>query len=189
MEATAVSLFWIVLCAGVAPLLAGVVPRRLLPEVVLLLLFGVIIGPNVLDLADLDGGIEALQELGLGMLFLLAGYEIEVKELTGRGGRRAFVTWLICFALAFGLILLLDFLGVVSARSAVAIAMISTALGLLLPILKDGGGSGHGLNAAATRIEPVRIDQERIGDDGPDHGALGGVVAGRVGSAGDRVRS
>jgi Kef-type K+ transport system membrane component KefB len=87
MEATAASLFWIVLCAVVAPLLAGVVPRRLLPEVVLLLLFGVIIGPNVLELAELDGGIEALQELGLGMLFLLAGYEIEVKELTGRGGR------------------------------------------------------------------------------------------------------
>jgi hypothetical protein len=37
------------------------------------------------------------------MLFLLAGYEIELKELTGRGGRRAFVTWLICFALALAL--------------------------------------------------------------------------------------
>ena len=109
MEATAVSLFWIVLCAVAAPLLAGVVPRRLLPEVVLLLVFGVIIGPNVLGLAELDGGIEALSELGLGLLFLLAGYEIEVKEFTGRGGRRAFVTWLICFALAFGLVFLLDY--------------------------------------------------------------------------------
>jgi hypothetical protein len=27
------------------------------------------------------------------MLFLLAGYEIELKELTGHGGRRAPVTW------------------------------------------------------------------------------------------------
>ena len=44
MEATAASLFWIALCAVVAPLLAGVVPRRLVPEVVLLLVFGVIIG-------------------------------------------------------------------------------------------------------------------------------------------------
>ena len=160
MEATAASLFWIVLCAVVAPLLAGVVPRRLLPEVVLLLVFGVIIGPNVLDLADLDGGIEALQELGLGMLFLLAGYEIEVKELTGRGGRRAFVTWLICFALAFGLILLLDFLGVVSARSAVAIAMISTALGLLLPILKDGG-------LLNTRVGKAVLNHGAVGELGP----------------------
>jgi Kef-type K+ transport system membrane component KefB len=160
MEATAASLFWIVLCAVVAPLLAGVVPRRLVPEVVLLLVFGVIIGPKVLDLAELDGGIEALRELGLGMLFLLAGYEIEVKELTGRGGRRAFVTWLICFALAFGLILLLDFLGVVSARSAVAIAMISTALGLLLPILKDGG-------LLNTRVGKAVLNHGAVGELGP----------------------
>ena len=34
-------------------------------------------------------GLEALRQLGLGMLFLLAGYEIELKELTGHGGRRA----------------------------------------------------------------------------------------------------
>jgi Kef-type K+ transport system membrane component KefB len=160
MEATAASLFWIVLCAVVAPLLAGVVPRRLVPEVVLLLVFGVIIGPEVLDLAELDGGIEALRELGLGMLFLLAGYEIEVKELTGRGGRRAFVTWLICFALAFGLILLLDFLGVVSAGFAVAIAMISTALGLLLPILKDGG-------LLNTRVGKAVLNHGAVGELGP----------------------
>ena len=164
MEATAVSLFWIVLCAVAAPLLAGVVPRRLLPEVVLLLVFGVIIGPNVLDLAELDGGIEALRELGLGLLFLLAGYEIEVKEFTGRGGRRAFVTWLICFALAFGLIFLLDyrldFLGVVSARSAVAIALTSTALGLLLPILKDGG-------LLNTRVGTAVVHHGAVGELGP----------------------
>jgi Kef-type K+ transport system membrane component KefB len=160
MEATAASLFWIVLCAVIAPLLAGLVPRRLVPEVVLLLVFGVIIGPKVLDLAELDGGIEALRELGLGMLFLLAGYEIEVKELTGRGGRRAFVTWLICFALAFGLILLLNFLGVVSAGSAVAIAMISTALGLLLPILKDGG-------LLNTRVGKAVLNHGAIGELGP----------------------
>jgi Kef-type K+ transport system membrane component KefB len=164
MEATAVSLFWIVLCAVVAPLLAGLVPRRLLPEVVLLLVFGVIIGPKVLGLAELDGGIEALRELGLGLLFLLAGYEIEVKELTGRGGRRAFVTWLICFALAFGLVYLLglrlDFLGAASARSAVAIALTSTTLGLLLPILKDGG-------LLNTRVGTAVVHHGAFGELGP----------------------
>ena len=72
MEATALSLFWIVVCAVVAPLLAGLVPRRLVPEVVLLLVFGVIIGPHVLGLAELSEGIDVLRELGLGMLFLLA---------------------------------------------------------------------------------------------------------------------
>ena len=160
MEVTAVSLFWIVLCAVAAPLLAGLVPRRLVPEVVLLLVFGMIIGPNVLDLAVLDGGIEALQELGLGMLFLLAGYEIEMKQLTGRGGRRAFVTWLISFALASGLVFLLGFLGVLSAPSAVAIALTSTALGSLVPILRDGG-------LLNTRVGTAVLNHGAVGELGP----------------------
>jgi Kef-type K+ transport system membrane component KefB len=160
MEATAVSLFWIVLCAVAAPLLAGLVPRRLVPEVVLLLVFGMIIGPEVLDLAQLDGGIEALKELGLGLLFLLAGYEIEVKQLTGRGGRRAFITWLISFALAFSLVFLLGFLGVLSARSAVAIALTSTALGTLLPILRDSG-------LLNTRVGTAVLNHGAVGELGP----------------------
>jgi Kef-type K+ transport system membrane component KefB len=72
------------------------VHRKLLPEVVLLLVAGVLTGPNVLGLASRDKASELLHELGPGMLFLLAGYEVELKELTGRGGRRAMVTWLIC---------------------------------------------------------------------------------------------
>jgi hypothetical protein len=43
---TATSLFWIVLCSVLAPLLAGLFPRKLVPEVVLLLVLGVVIGPN-----------------------------------------------------------------------------------------------------------------------------------------------
>ena len=49
-----------------------------------------------------------LRELGLGMLFLLAGYELEPAELTGRGGRRALVAWCVCLVLAVGLVFLLD---------------------------------------------------------------------------------
>src|SRR4051794_9963969 len=96
MNSTEASLFWIVLCSVLAPLIAGLVPRKLVPEVVLLLLLGVAIGPNVLGWAQTTRPIELLRELGLGMLFLLAGYEIELKELTGPGGRRAAWTWSAC---------------------------------------------------------------------------------------------
>src|SRR3954465_12724347 len=136
------SLFWITLCAVLAPLVAGLVPRKLLPEVVLLLIGGVVIGPHVLGLAATDQAIGMLRELGLGMLFLLAGYEVELKELTGRGGRRALVTWLICLGLAFAGIWLIGLSGTVHAEIAVAIALTSTALGTLLPILKDAGMLG-----------------------------------------------
>ncbi len=138
MEA-AVSLFWIALVAVVAPLLSALVPRKLVPETVLLLAFGVVIGPHVLDIAKTGEAVEAFRELGLGMLFLLAGYEIELKELTGRGGRRALAIWICCFLLALGFVALLGRSGLVTAEIAVAIALVSTALGVLLPILRDSG--------------------------------------------------
>jgi hypothetical protein len=71
-------LFWIAVCAVVAPLLAGLVPRRLIPEVVVLLL--ALGGPGVLDLAAVGEGLEVLRELGLGMLFLLAAPLVGARE-------------------------------------------------------------------------------------------------------------
>jgi Kef-type K+ transport system membrane component KefB len=122
-----------------APLLASLVPGKLVPEAVLLLAFGVVIGPNVLGIATKGEAVDAFRELGLGMLFLLAGYEIELVELTGRGGRRALTTWACCFLLALGFVALLGLAGVVHAEVAMAIALVSTALGVLLPILRDNG--------------------------------------------------
>jgi Kef-type K+ transport system membrane component KefB len=133
------SLFWIALCAVLAPLASGLVFRHKVPEVVLLLVLGVLIGPNVLELASDGAGVDGLRQLGLGMLFLLAGYEIELGELVSSVGRRAMVTWLGCLAAAMGLVAVAGAWGVVHAEIAVAIALTSTALGTLLPILKDTG--------------------------------------------------
>ncbi|EME19082.1 sodium/proton antiporter [Rhodococcus triatomae BKS 15-14] len=144
----------------IAPLIAGLVTRRLVPEVVLLLVLGTIIGPYALDLAVTGSEIGLLRELGLGMLFLLAGYEIDTDELTGRGGRRALVTWVICLALAFAVIGLLGVTGAINAEIAVAIALTSTALGTLLPILKDSG-------MIATRIGRTVLNHGAIGELGP----------------------
>lgn len=56
MAGTAASLFWIALCAVAAPVLAALVPRRLIPEVALLLGLGVLIGPGGLGLAAVGEG-------------------------------------------------------------------------------------------------------------------------------------
>ena len=96
VDATVQSLFWIVLVSVIAPLVAGLVPRRLVPEVVLLLVLGVVIGPYATGLAGTDAPVELLRELGLAMLFLLAGFEIELRELSGRSGRLALGTWVLC---------------------------------------------------------------------------------------------
>ncbi|WP_430333359.1 cation:proton antiporter [Rhodococcus sp. ACT016] len=158
--AVATSLFWITVAAAIAPLVAGSLRHKLIPEVVLLLVGGIIIGPYALDLANVDSEIELLRELGLGMLFLLAGYEIDKDELTGRGGRRALVTWLVCLALAFAVVAALGAAGVVHSEIAVAIALTSTALGTLLPILKDRGLLGAPVGRAV-------LNHGAIGELGP----------------------
>jgi Kef-type K+ transport system membrane component KefB len=151
---------WIALCAVIAPLLAGLVPRRLVPEVVILLVAGVLIGPFGLGLATTDDAIGILRELGLGMLFLLAGYEIEVSELTGRSGRRALLAWVLCLAVALTVVFVIGLSGTIHAEVAVAIALCSTALGTLLPILKDGGLLG-------TRIGKAVLNHGAYGELGP----------------------
>ncbi|ANS25174.1 glutatione regulated potassium efflux transport protein [Rhodococcus opacus] len=152
MPSVGASLFWIVACAVIAPLLAGLFPRKLVPEVVLLLVAGIVIGPHVFDLAVEGSEIELLRDLGLGLLFLLAGYEIDTAEITGRGGRRALLTWLVSLALAFAVVTLLSLVHVVDAGTAVAIAMTSTALGTLLPIFFVT--SGMAIDVAAVASEP-----------------------------------
>ena len=62
----ALSLFWIAAVAVVAPLLSALVPRRLVPEAVLLLAFGVVIGPHVLGLAKTGEAVEAFEGSGWG---------------------------------------------------------------------------------------------------------------------------
>ena len=154
------SLFWIALIAALAPFVAGLFPRRLVPEVVLLLVAGAVVGPFALNLAAESEAIGILRELGLGMLFLLAGYEIDRKELSGAGGRRALYTWLFCLALAFAIVALLGAQGVISAEAAVAIAMTSTALGTLLPILKDN-------KILDTRLGRTVLNHGAVGELGP----------------------
>jgi Kef-type K+ transport system membrane component KefB len=139
MPSDVTSLFWISLVGVIAPLVAGMVRHKLVPEVVLLLALGALIGPFGLELAASSEAIDLLHELGLAMLFLLAGFEIELAELVGREGRTALLTWIGSLLLAFGLLGLLHLTEVVDTQVAVSIALTSTALGTLLPILKDNG--------------------------------------------------
>src|SRR3954470_20968026 len=115
MNPTDTSLFWIVLCSVLAPLIAGLLPGKLVPEVVLLLALGVLIGPNVLGWAETTARIDLLRELGLGMLFLLAGHEVELRELSGWGGRHAWSTWLACLLTALLLVWVIGLSGAIHA--------------------------------------------------------------------------
>ena len=84
MVSMSVSLFWMALAVVAAPLIARL-SRGRTPEVVVLLVLGVALGPHALGLATITG-IEMIKQLGMGLLFLLAGMEIDLKSLGGRQG-------------------------------------------------------------------------------------------------------
>ena len=100
LSSTLVWLFWIASAVAVSPLIARAT-RGLVPDVVSLLVLGCLIGPGVLDLASTGPGIDLLSDLGLGLLFLIAGTEIEPAALRSAQGRHAAGTWLLCMLLGF----------------------------------------------------------------------------------------
>jgi len=135
------SLVVIVAIAAAVPLLVGLL-RIKVAQVVLLLVGGIVFGPSMLGWITIDDPISLLSELGLGLLFFLAGMELEGRSMRGRSGRLAAAGWITSILLALGLSALLAASGVIHDFAGFAIALTSTALGTLLPILRDNGSLG-----------------------------------------------
>ena len=132
------SLVVIAAIAAFVPLLVGLFRIRV-AEVVLLLAGGVVFGPEVIGWITVDSSIELLSELGLGLLFFLAGLELEARAVRGESGKLAAIGWGVSLLLAAAFSFALSLSGAVHDTLGVAIALTSTALGTLLPILRDSG--------------------------------------------------
>ena len=77
------SFFAIVVVAAFAAVLVATVPKRFAPPVVVLeLVLGIVIGPEILHLAHSDDFVNFFANLGLGMLFFFAGYEIDFEPVS-----------------------------------------------------------------------------------------------------------
>jgi Kef-type K+ transport system membrane component KefB len=122
--------------SAAAPFVCALLSRFRVPQVVVLIVGGVLIGPEVAGLAQRDS-IELVANVGLGFLFLLAGYELELDHFRERTGRLAMAGWLISAAISIAVTGLLAATGFVHAFVPVALALTTTALGTLLPILRD----------------------------------------------------
>ncbi|MGC1165596.1 MAG: cation:proton antiporter [Solirubrobacterales bacterium] len=134
------SFFAIVVVAAVAAITAVVVPKRLAPPVVVLeLMLGIVVGPEILGLAHSDEFIEFFSNLGLGMLFFFAGYEIDFQRIKGRPMKLGAFGWLLSVVLAYGIGGILAAAGVVVSFLYAGSAMATTAIGTLIPILRDNG--------------------------------------------------
>ena len=181
------SLLIVALVAALAPLIVGLLARLRIPQVVVLIVGGVVVGPEVLDLADPDS-IELLSNVGLGFLFLLAGYEVELESFRQRAGKLAITGWLVTVATAGVVVGALAAVGLVNAFVPVALGLTTTALGTLLPILRDndmlGGRFGPYVLAAGAvgELFPIVAIAIFLGSHGEFLGLISllavGVIAG-----------
>lgn len=130
----------LLIIGGVAvavPLLLGLVPAVKVPAVVLEILGGVLVGPAVLGWVHLDAAVQVTADLGLGFLLFMAGYEIDLRrferQLLMLAGRAFAVSVALAVLVGYGL----ELAGQVRDGLLVAIALMATSLGILVPILKD----------------------------------------------------
>ena len=134
------SVLVIVATAALAGLLVMVIsPKLVIPVVVVELLLGIAIGPEVLDFAQVDPTTDFLGDLGLGMLFFFAGYEIDFARIRGGPLKLGAAAWLLSLALAYGIGGALAAAGIVVSYLYTGSAMATTAIGTLIPILRDAG--------------------------------------------------
>jgi Kef-type K+ transport system membrane component KefB len=155
------SFFVIVLIAALAAVTVAVVPRGLAPPVVVIeLLLGIVVGPEVLDLARTSDFIEFFSNLGLGMLFFFAGYEIDFERIRGKPLELGALGWLLSIVLAYGIGGVLAAAGIILSFLYTGSAMATTAIGTLIPILRDNG-------ELKTRFGTYLMAAGGIGEFGP----------------------
>ncbi len=136
-----VGLLIVAVIAVAAPLLAELVPGRVLPPVVVEVVAGVLVGPQVLGWVHVDVPITVLSFMGLGFVLFLAGLELEPDSLWSRQSRAAMVAFGVTLAIAFPLAAILKVAGAGADLRILALALTSTSLGVVVPILRDSGES------------------------------------------------
>jgi Kef-type K+ transport system membrane component KefB len=130
------TLLAVTLVAALAPVIVAALPGPKIPQVAVLILAGVLIGPQGLGLAS-PGSIRILSDIGLGFLFLLAGYELDPRLFREQAGRMAAIAWAVSAVLAVGAVAVMASLSFVRDFVPIGLALTTTALGTLLPILHD----------------------------------------------------
>jgi len=157
---TITTLLLVAFAAFCSPILADWLRQLRVPGVVLELLLGMLIGPQVLGLVQQDHVVEGLAELGLTFLIFLAGYEIELEEIRGRPLNLALAGWALSLVLAFGFAFVLVSRGTALSTLYIGLCLTTKALGTLLPIVRDAG-------LLQTRLGTYLMGIGTIGEFGP----------------------
>ena len=177
MESAALrTLVLIVAIAALSPFISDIARKYTrLPGVVVEIVLGIIIGPHVLGWAHLDEVIEVLAEMGVVFLIFLAGFEIEPERVKGRPLKLAVTGWLVSLGLGIAVATGLHALDVTAGIRFIAIALTTTAIGTLLPILGDAGvlptrlGTHILAGGSMGEIGPIIAISVALASDDPGH--------------------
>ena len=142
-----------------APLLLGLAPALRLPAVVLELVAGIAIGPSGFGWVELDEPIRVLSLIGLAFLLFLAGLEIDFDRLRGRTLGLTGLAFAVSFGIGIAVAVVLDTAGQVETPLLVAIILVATSLGVVVPVLKDA-------NQASSDLGQLVIAAASIADFG-----------------------
>lgn len=148
-------LMLVAVAAVLAPLLVATVRRFAIPAVVVEISLGIIIGPQVLNLVQPSGLVDGLSTLGLSMLMFLAGYELQLGHIRGRPLTLALMSWGLSVVLAAVVGFGLHVFGGHSSEVVIPLALTTTALGTLLPVLRDAGVLGTPVGRYALALGSV----------------------------------
>lgn len=121
-----------------APLLVSLAPRLQVPAVVLEILLGVLVGPSLLGWVEVEVPLEVLSIIGLSFLLFLGGLELDLGSVRSQGAWIV-VAYGFSAALALAAGALISIIDDNDQAVFVAIALASTSLGLVVPVLRDAG--------------------------------------------------
>ena len=134
----ALEILLIPLAALLAPILGALLRRWVsIPLIVFEILLGILIGPSILGWVQGGNALDLMSNLGLALLFFMAGNEIDIASIRGRTGKRALAAWGISIAIALAAALIIG--TTPAAIAIITIALVGTALGTITPILRDAG--------------------------------------------------
>jgi Kef-type K+ transport system membrane component KefB len=154
------SLLLVFTIAALAPFLCEWVPWIRLPLVVAEIGLGILVGPQVLGWAAAGPTIHVLANFGLAFLFFLAGFEIDFPAIRGRPITWAALGWLMSLTICLGAGFGLQWCGIVDSGLIVGAALATTALGTLMPILRDA-------RELSTRFGAYTVASGAVGEFGP----------------------
>ena len=153
-------IFVVFLVAVAAPLLAQTNLGSRLPVVVFEVVLGIVIGPQLLGLVADHGFVAFMREVGMVAVMFMAGMEIDFARIRGRPLTLAAAGWLASLAIGAAALVLLHALLGLSLPAMLVVALATTGLGTLLPILRDGG-------LLATPLGALLLAAGTLGEVGP----------------------